>query len=147
MHRYVKEILGNTSDDLDQVTIEPDGRWHTEKDSPSGRSHPSIGTSSAVFDDDDIISILDDKAFSTPFTPARSLGTPSFAASRESSSVPKPSGGSRKRPAEVIDLTLDSDDDEPSRPNKKPHYGSSQNFISNSIHPPPPPPPPNSFYR
>ncbi|KAJ2907256.1 hypothetical protein MKZ38_006550 [Zalerion maritima] len=142
---YVKEILNNTSDDLDQVTIEPDARWHLGKDSPSRKSRPSFGESSALFGgdddddqdiDDDVIAIPDDgKVFSTPFTPARSLGTPGFITSRESSSAPKPSSGSKKRKAEVIDLTLDSDDDEPPRPAKKPLYGHNQIYTSGSIRP------------
>lgn len=33
---YVKDILENTSSELDQVTIDPDGTWHTGKDQASG---------------------------------------------------------------------------------------------------------------
>lgn len=38
---YVKDILENTSSDLDQVTIDPDGTWHTEK--TQDRAHNGSG--------------------------------------------------------------------------------------------------------
>ena len=133
--RYVKEILDNVSEDLEQVTIEPDGLWHTETSSPSGRpKHGQSDTSTASFypDDDDVIAIPDDRNVTTPTTPftlARSLGTPSVVASRESSSIPRPSSctasTTKRHVSELIDLTFDSDDDDPPRPVKKPNYGPS----------------------
>lgn len=129
---YVQEVLENTPDSLEQVTIEPDGVWKlkTEEPEPS-RSRPSA---SSRIDDDDDLAILSDShgtgngvrnTMSTP-TPLRSQfssGTPN-GGSRETPSAPR--SGSNKRPAEVIDLTLSSDeDDEPIRPPKRQYQGPS----------------------
>ncbi|KAK6073630.1 MIZ/SP-RING zinc finger [Seiridium cupressi] len=120
---YVKDILDRTHEDTDQVTIEPDGKWRTEApaepEPKRARVSAAHSMSSIKVDDDDDIVALDD--FSPPSrrttqTPNRStLGTP---AANGSSSTPS---GTRKRTAEVIDLTLSSDDedDAPIRPPPK----------------------------
>ncbi|RYP62632.1 hypothetical protein DL769_007238 [Monosporascus sp. CRB-8-3] len=137
---YVRDILENTSESQEQVTIEPDGQWRTEAGESEPR-RPRYSSNNAKAEDDDDISILSDsRAFngttsrqildeSSPPTPNHSMfniATPSgasTAASREPSSVPRSGGG--KRPAEVIDLTLSSDeDDEPIvRAPKRQNYG------------------------
>ena len=126
---YVRDILENTSESQDQVTIEPNGEWRKEATEREPK-RPRYSTQSAKIEDDDDISIVSDpRAFIVPkienpyTTPSQSLfnpATPNSTAtgSREPSSVPR-SGGS-KRPAEVIDLTLSSDEDEPpARPPKR----------------------------
>ncbi|KAL7626259.1 E3 SUMO-protein ligase pli1 [Parahypoxylon ruwenzoriense] len=121
---YVYDILRHTPDSMVQVTIEPDGQWRT-KTEHSGSDQSRSGIGSRIEDDDDLSIVspgLSSGTASTPVnaklarsTPSRSLlssatpsggrrGTPNTSASRS---------GSNKRPAEVIDLTLSSDEDEP----------------------------------
>ncbi|ETS85730.1 hypothetical protein PFICI_03755 [Pestalotiopsis fici W106-1] len=122
---YVKDILDRTHEDTEQVTIEPNGEWRTEGRSepePKRARHSGAHTIASIkVDDDDDVVALDD--YSPPAnqrikTPSQSMnGTPSNNAhANGSTSTPS---GSRKRTAEVIDLTLSSDDDEPIRPQPK----------------------------
>lgn len=141
--QFVQEILQNTKRDIEQVTVEPDGRWHlikTDEDNPQPESknpfshhqHDSDGDNDD--DDDDLVEITDiDAPKTTPSIRTRpsadAIRTPSLNG-RESfppppapSSIsraqsvqhpPAPNSQSRKRPREeVIDLTLSDDDDEP----------------------------------
>ncbi|KAH8724714.1 E3 SUMO-protein ligase PIAS1 [Phaeosphaeriaceae sp. PMI808] len=115
---YVEEILSKVRN-ADQVTIQPNGEWSTEKDlSPPRRN----GYAAQDESDDDLVEISDyrdrvaaikNEAAPTPV----SLNTPPLP-SRETSTVPR---SGNKRPSEVVDLTL-SDDDEPVRPAKKVAY-------------------------
>ncbi|KAI1840783.1 hypothetical protein JX266_012990 [Neoarthrinium moseri] len=133
---YVKGILDSTSEDTDQVTIEPDGQWGTEGRKEPEPKRPRVSgaasmTSVNLDDDDDIVALDDFSIVSnrTTQTPNRSmLGTPAGAANG-SSSTPN---GSRKRPAaEVIDLTLsDDDDDAPLHAPKRQNYGTSASLTS-----------------
>ncbi|TGJ86106.1 hypothetical protein E0Z10_g2651 [Xylaria hypoxylon] len=128
---YVRDILESTTDSTEQVTIEPDGVWSTQlTEAPPKKSRVSNANTSIDVEDD--VSVVTDnpsysnRGYSTPHyaTPIRTLmngGTPS-SGSREPSGAPR-SGGGTKRPAmEVIDLTLDSDEDDAPllRPSKKP---------------------------
>ena len=104
---------------MEQVTIEPDGRWLL----PSAQNEPknqSQADTSFVDDDDLVIGNVSSRQ-STAATPNRSgyhFSTPAQGSSREGSLMPSRSATSNKRlAAEVIDLTL-SDDDEP-RPVKR----------------------------
>ncbi|OBT89832.1 hypothetical protein VE02_00869 [Pseudogymnoascus sp. 03VT05] len=111
---YVRDIITNTPRSVDQVTIEPDGKWSTNTRTPS----PSKGNQDFDIEgDDDIIEIKDSKFLSirNHSTPGTSASTPPTSLySREPStamSAPRPSN---KRPASsVIDLTLSDEDDEP----------------------------------
>ncbi|KAK6950098.1 hypothetical protein Daesc_008424 [Daldinia eschscholtzii] len=133
---YVQEVLENTPESCEQVTIEPDGQWRIKSEDPEPtRSRPPNG---AKIEDDDDLSILSDtNAFSNGATggsiggartglgtPSRSLlsgGTPNGSL-RETPNTQR--SGSSKRPAEVIDLTLSSDEeDEPIRPPKRQNLG------------------------
>ncbi|GAB1320754.1 E3 SUMO-protein ligase pli1 [Madurella fahalii] len=124
---YAREILAKTSDSVEQVTIETDGKWTV----PGAKRDetPKRQEASYVDDDDVIVSSevtkmtsrntetpsLVSASASTPY-----LGTPASAVSADISTGPR---SSSKRPApEVIDLTL-SDDDEPPRPVKRANYG------------------------
>ncbi|RYP07267.1 hypothetical protein DL765_009219 [Monosporascus sp. GIB2] len=137
---YVRDILENTSESQEQVTIEPDGQWRTQAGESEPRRSRYSGNNAKAEADDDISILSDSRAFngttnrqfleeSSPPTPSHSMfniATPSGAsttASREPSSVPR--SGNGKRPAEVIDLTLSSDeDDEPIvRAPKRQNYG------------------------
>ena len=147
---YVRDILENTLESQDQVTIEPDGEWRKEAVEPEAK-RPRYSTNSAKIEDDDDISILSDsRAFNSsgavpklenPYaTPSRSLFHPATpnsntaTGSREPSSVPRSSGAGSKRPAEVIDLTLSSDEDEPpARPAKRQNAGQGYNGTFSSF--------------
>lgn len=134
---YVQEVLENTPESCEQVTIEPDGQWRVKSEEPEPtRSRAPNGTK--IEDDDDISILSDTHAFGngTPggpigsvrnamSTPSRSFlggGTPN-GGHRETPNTQR--SGSSKRPAEVIDLTLSSDeDDEPIvRPPKRQNLG------------------------
>ncbi len=105
----------NTSRSMDQVTIEPDGRWsqHSKSDSPHG-NRASFGS-----DDDDLVEIKDArvsalKMASTPAPSISSTRTPPTSSREPSASVAPPYGTtSVKRPiSQVIDLTLSDDEDD-----------------------------------
>ncbi|KAI0166442.1 hypothetical protein GGR57DRAFT_26530 [Xylariaceae sp. FL1272] len=129
---YVKDILENTSGSLEQVTIEPNGQWHKNESNENQRKKTRTSNMSASIDVDEDISPLPSGQGSSNggygsahaySTPSRSFATPS-ASSREPSGAPR---STNKRPAaEVIDLTLSSDeDDEPFalRPPKRQNLG------------------------
>ncbi|OTB06915.1 hypothetical protein M426DRAFT_20659 [Hypoxylon sp. CI-4A] len=138
---YVLEVLENTPESLQQVTIEPNGVWRTKTEDPEHmRSQNGADTKSE--DDDDLSILSDSHGFGngTPggplggrinmSTPNRSLlsATPNGAA-RETPNPPR--SGGNKRTAEVIDLTLSSDeDDEPIRPPKRQNLGPTMNAMS-----------------
>lgn len=145
---YVKNILKSTSKSVDQVTIQPDGRWelHSKKEPQSSSRFNSGGDDS----DDDLIEITklgDSIRMGTPRTNGTpnggqpSQGPASSVMSRESSTV------SAKRPRpQVIDLTSSGDeDDEPLvRPTKR-QYTSNGSGAPSSSTPIYRPPPPNGF--
>jgi E3 SUMO-protein ligase PIAS1 len=114
LDQYVNDILNSTTRDVEQVTIEPDGKWHAQREAETNhrRSNP---TPSDDEDDDDLVEIRD-KVDSRPkmetLTPA-SVRTPPLAI-REDSRAPSASAPkSNKRSREdVIDLTLSDDDDD-----------------------------------
>ncbi|ORY69539.1 PINIT domain-containing protein [Pseudomassariella vexata] len=117
---YAKDILDNTSESTEQVTIEPDGQWRkqsTAEPEPKKPRHSGV-TASVIDDDDDDVVPLDDFSvisMRNTQTPSRSmLGTPaSMSVNGGPTSANGSSSGTRKRPAEIIDLTLSDDDDEP----------------------------------
>lgn len=117
--QYVEEILSKVRS-ADQVTIQPNGEWSTEKEpSPPPRRN---GYAAQDDSDDDLIEISDIndriRAIKSETAPTPiSLGTPPIP-SREPSTAPR---SGNKRTAEVVDLTL-SDDEEPVRPAKKVAY-------------------------
>lgn len=104
--RYVRDILTRTPETLDQVTIAPDGNWIAQEMRPVAEPRPNVGSVVEVED----ISLSEDEA-----PPARP---------GPSADVAPPSSASKRKAAEVIDLTLDSsdEDDEPlTRPAKRPY--------------------------
>lgn len=133
--QYVQHILKSTSDETEQVTIEPDGRWHlikSEEDDKKQNNNPFSNRNDSDDDDDDLVEIVDPEAprstttirtmtpgIRTPpiggrdgsFPPPRPPSTSFTNASSQTQSQPK------KRPREeVIDLTLSDDDDDDQPP-------------------------------
>lgn len=119
----MREILTSTADSVEQVTIDPYGKWSV----PGAKSEtrPLQGRANYIDDDDLVISSfhtgsLGGSSYGTA-TPSRTFGapvtTPNTGASQSSSAAPRPSA---KRPApEVIDLTLSDDEEDPYPPTKR----------------------------
>ncbi|KAF2457074.1 PINIT domain-containing protein, partial [Lineolata rhizophorae] len=147
---YFKEILQETSTDTSQITIEPDGKWHvgdwTATATTSNGAQKANNNDADDADSSDIIEITDSRpTASLKPEPSPSVPPPpsSFSkssfhinltastppiSSREASSVPRSVSrpttslaGSKRPAAEVIDLTLSSDDED-ARPVKKQAY-------------------------
>jgi E3 SUMO-protein ligase PIAS1 len=142
--RYVKDILQSTSRSVDQVTIQPDGKWelHSRAEQPS----KSNGFASDD-DDDDLIEVTksgDSVRTSTPRTNGTPTGGPPQRPAESSfSGVPRSSGStSGKRPiSAVIDLTSSGDeDDEPLARSAKRQYSSYGQPSLASYRPAPPNP-------
>ncbi|KXJ97544.1 PINIT domain-domain-containing protein [Microdochium bolleyi] len=132
---YAREILEQTSESEEQVTIEPDGSWRPQGSDHGTRSNGYADSSAKVEDDDDllIMSAPSFNGFVDSFgTPIRQLTTDTSTptgGSREP--VAPPRSGGTKRTAEVIDLTLSSDDEEPvARPAKRQNLGTEQHMSS-----------------
>ncbi|KAH7041131.1 PINIT domain-containing protein [Microdochium trichocladiopsis] len=133
---YAKEILEQTSESEEQVTIEPDGSWRPQSSDKGTRYNGHNDQSAKLEDDDDLLIISNapsynpfvDSTFGTPMRQfATEVSTPNGGA-REPP-VPPRSGGGTKRTAEVIDLTLSSDDEEPvMRPAKRQNLGTEQHM-------------------
>ncbi|KAM3082237.1 E3 SUMO-protein ligase pli1 [Clarireedia jacksonii] len=116
---YVKDILQNTSRSVDQVTVEPEGKWtlYSKPDPTSTRN--GVASDS---EDDDIIVITQTNNkihMSTPTKPPPPANGTLTPATREPStssaysSRPNGSSISSKRPLpEVIDLTSSGDEDD-----------------------------------
>jgi E3 SUMO-protein ligase PIAS1 len=122
--RYARDILVRTPESVEQVTIEPDGKWSV----PGAKKEATPTQEASCVDDDDIvvseIARTGGRTTTTPSlatAPTTHLATPTSVASRDTSAAPR---SSSKRPAvEVIDLTLSDDDDEPPRAVKRANYG------------------------
>lgn len=139
--KYFEEILNTTSRSIEQVTIEPDGKWSVDQDDEDkGKSNQAKGEARAAWDDDfddDVVEVLDSPKAPTngvkhEFAAASPMGPPGFSfntpplSSREASvarsnaSAQRPAGGSKRPASAVIDLTLDDEDEEqPPRPAKR----------------------------
>ncbi|KAI0128654.1 MIZ/SP-RING zinc finger protein [Xylariales sp. AK1849] len=130
---YAKDILDNTTEDTEQVTIEPDGRWKTQASDEPEPKRPRYSNAAAAAsilddDDDDIVPLDDFSVVSSrnTQTPSRSMISTPAPGNGSTSNLNGGTSGSnpRKRTAEVIDLTLSDDDDEPiARAPKRQHTG------------------------
>ena len=122
--QYVDDILKSTPKSVDQVTIEPNGKWSQTSLTTSapkqsnGRAHSSDG-------EDDLIEIRDPPQVANvkreTTIEGSILRTPPVSSREQSTSsgLPPPTGNKRPSGA-VVDLTLSSDEDEePVRPAKR----------------------------
>ncbi|KAL9043197.1 MAG: hypothetical protein Q9180_000024 [Flavoplaca navasiana] len=119
---YVDDILGSTPKSIDQVTVEPDGKWsRIAEHNPSPR--PKHDGSS---DDEDLVEIKDPlRVTAVKHEVANgsiSMRTPPTSSREQSatSSAPPPSIGTKRSVSAVIDLTSDDDEEEIRRQLKKP---------------------------
>ena len=120
--RYVDNILKSTPRSVDQVMIEPDGKWSQIAD---GDELPSGDHNSSDDDDDaDLVEIRDPPrvaAVKHEMNGAGLMRTPPVSSREQSSSsVPPQSVGSKRSASAVIDLVSDDEDEEIRRPPKKP---------------------------
>lgn len=157
--RYVDDILGSTSRDVDSVVVEPDGTWS----SPSDANTVNLGGRTPTSDDDDDDDLIEISEPGIPSMKQESMSanimlerTPAQSTSREASTPSSAARlSSKKRPAaQVIDLTgSDDDDDEsPAPPVKRPalnfgvrgiaphdsHTPVANSPLNNRAYPPPP---------
>ncbi|KAK7531394.1 MIZ zinc finger protein [Phyllosticta citribraziliensis] len=122
--KYMQDILDNTSSDVDQARIYPDGTWTPgdgDKNEPKGN-----GAKQPVDEDDDDLVEISPRQMSVKkeasATPMNSANTPPVS-SREPSSVSAvaPTSSHGKRKHEVVDLTLSDSDEDVRRPAKRHH--------------------------
>ncbi|OOF91069.1 hypothetical protein ASPCADRAFT_211338 [Aspergillus carbonarius ITEM 5010] len=120
--QYVDDILRLTSLDVEQVIIEPDGRWSNPNHEDSAKAS---GFTPTTDDDDELIEIREPGV--TPIK-QESLSAPAFLVHRTPTQSREPSATSsavhlstnKRNVAQVIDLTgSDEDDDTPIRPAKR----------------------------
>lgn len=116
---YVQDILNKTPRSVEQVTVEPNGTWkpgvHTEEFRTSGAAKRKAGNAF----EEDLVEIQDVRADSFKnsrmSTPQSFTRTPTTFSSREpstaTSSAARPP--SSKKTSEVVDLTLDDEDENP----------------------------------
>lgn len=130
---YVRDILDRTSQNVEQVDIEPNGQWKAHG-TVEEEVEPEPQHEALAIDDDDLviseISYVGNRGTNTPNTlaPTTNTPTPVTAASREGSSMPR--SGGNKRSHEVIDLTLSEDDEPPEPPRKRVQYGAGSAYSS-----------------
>ncbi|KAK5015802.1 E3 SUMO-protein ligase pli1 [Cryomyces antarcticus] len=129
---YVQEILNSTSADIDQVTIEPDGRWSKNvatdgSANQNGAAHDDDG------DEDDLVEIVDAvktfKKENSTALPSYITQTPPLSSREASAATSSARTGNKRSSAAVIVISDDDDDEEPVRPMKRqvPNYNTSYN--------------------
>ena len=111
--RYVNDILKSVPISIEQIMIEPDGKWSQvlQRDSPARTS----GAQSSSDDDYELIEIqeprlaaIKDEALPTPISMAR---TPPLSSREQSTSSAGPRSASKRPISHVIDLTYSSDEE------------------------------------
>lgn len=132
--QYILDILSSTGKDVEQVTVEPDGRWHLDSNNtpaPTNRKRKANATPDS--DDDNELIMLGDSppimngtALNGQTLTPMSVRTPPI--NGRESSVATSHRSTSKRPRqdthkEVIDLTL-SDDDDDEEQDARPHVKS-----------------------
>lgn len=120
---YVDNILKSTSSSIEQVTIEPNGSWHQQRQAETPRRSYNNPTPD---DDDDLIEISDDRISTLKSGPRSSnLGGTPPVSSREPSSVPSAPRSNKRPISQVIDLTgSDDEDEQPPQKIKRPSMSS-----------------------
>ena len=141
--RYVDDILKTIPQSVDQVTIEPNGRWSPVLPGEASNQNRGSGQRDSSSDEEDLVEIADPprltsiKSEAAPFSPNSMARTPP-ASSREQSIGSAPvSSGAKRSISQVIDL-VSSDDEDPVRGPKRQVTQPDLSRISSSIGPRPP---------
>lgn len=115
--RYVDDILRSTPTSIDQVTVEPNGKWLQTTGNPSPPRTSNGRTSSDG--EEDLVEIRDiPRLASVKSEVNREPGlmrTPPISSREQSTSSaqpPAPTAGNKRTAGQVVDLTLSSDEDE-----------------------------------
>ena len=114
--RYVNDILKSTPRTVDQITIEPNGRWSQTSASDPTPPRTSNGHASSS-DDGDLVEISDMPRIAAVKQVAphdsRFMSTPPVLSREQSqfSAIP-PVSNNKRSAGQVVDLTLSSDEDE-----------------------------------
>lgn len=123
LDQYVDDILKSTPRSVDQVTIEPNGKWSQTSASNLAPQEPHERASSSD-GEDDLIEIRDPPQLASVKREATTEGsilrTPPVSSREQSttSSGIQPATGNKRSSGAVVDLTLSSDE-EPMRPTKR----------------------------
>ena len=127
----MNDILMNTARSVEQVTVEPDGRWSriSQTDAPSNQ-----GGARSSSDDEDLVEIQDLPRVAAvkneaTLSSASMTRTPPYPSREQSeASIPsRPTTGKRPH-GQTIDLTISSDEDE--EPIRPPKRQSTQNSLN-----------------
>lgn len=119
--RYVNDVLANTPQDMEQVTIEPDGKWSqiSEPDvTPSTSSNQTVSA-----DDDELIEIRDMPrvvSVSNGYPHLTSNSPQNISTEPPTASLIVPTGGA-KRSHLIIDISSDEEGGEQRRGPKRQH--------------------------
>ena len=119
--RYVKDILESTPSSVEQVKIEPDGRWaEASGTEPSAIDSFNASGSGDGNDDDDLQEIRSTRINDLRSTP--STRTPPATVDRSSTVYTEPSrsGASKRSYDQFIDLTLSDEEDSVAPAGKRP---------------------------
>lgn len=114
----------NTPRDLETVTIEPNGRWSVKASNDDKPTSSNGAHFEDNYDDDELeiseISVIS-RRLDTPKTYTPRISTPMSGGRDSSASAPRglATTSTKRQASAVIDLTLDSDDEED--PIERPH--------------------------
>lgn len=118
MIRYVDDILKSTPISVDQVTIEPNGKWAQTTGNTLSPPRTSNGRISSD-GEEDLVEIRDiPRLASVKSEVSREPGlmrTPPISSREQSTSSaqpPAPTSGNKRTAGQIVDLTLSSDEDE-----------------------------------
>ncbi|GAB7362073.1 hypothetical protein MBLNU230_g2107t1 [Neophaeotheca triangularis] len=153
--QYVEDILSNTKQSIEKVTVEPNGQWSVLKDGDE-EEVKNKDKPRAAYDnesEDDLVEVVEPAAkkptngLGPPFQPTKTaspfpstsgpINTPPVSSrepsiAQSTSSLQRP--GNKRASSAVIDLTL-SDDDEPPRPAKRQTTSVNTNGQNNQSNP------------
>lgn len=139
LDQYVNDILNSTPRHVEAVTVEPDGKWHIQRDGEGSNRTANPTPSDDEDDDEDLVELPErpDHPLKIETLTPHSVRTPPLS-SREESTAPSASRSSNKRPRDVIDLTL-SDEEEDEDARGPPKARRTLPSVSNPSRPGPPP--------
>lgn len=103
----MKDILKNTSKSVDQVTIQPDGKWELH-----GKTEPVRRPNGFASDEDDDLIEITESGSSVKASTPRPYSTPLSGLGQSQTQTPAPVSTNKRPIAAVIDLTSSGDEDD-----------------------------------